>query len=178
MPATQAWGLPGRRHTPSDRDYLDKITTRKAHQMLTAGGKGEQAHEEEGHGVFTKYILEGLAGSADRDEKGYVTFSDLASYVKPKVTRMTRNSQVPQYGSIDGEGEFVFVLTKAAPTAADIPASGQEATARQPERIEPEKPKGVRMGPDVTSLAATMKNTDCQYHNYAYGGANKRNQGG
>ena len=151
---TRSGGIP-----PSDRDYLDKITTRKAHQMLTAGGKGEQAHEEEGHGVFTKYILEGLAGSADRDEKGYVTFSDLASYVKPKVTRMTRNSQVPQYGSIDGEGEFVFVLTKAAPTAADIPASGQEATARQPERIEPEKPKGVRMGPDVTSLAATMKNT-------------------
>jgi serine protease Do len=127
--------------------------------MLTAGGKGEQAHEEEGHGVFTKYILEGLDGLADRDDKGYVTFSDLASYVKPKVTRMTRNSQVPQYGSIDGEGEFVFVLTKAAPTAADISSREQEPIARQPERLEPDRQKDLRIGPDVRSLVAAMKSS-------------------
>jgi len=149
---TRSGGIP-----PSDRDYLNKITTRKAHQMLTAGGKGEQAHEEEGHGVFTKYILEGLDGSADREDKGYVTFSDLASYVKPKVTRMTRNSQVPQYGSIDGEGEFVFVLTMAAPTAAEIPSREREPVARQPERMEPDRQKDLRIGPDVTSLVAAMK---------------------
>jgi S1-C subfamily serine protease len=151
---TRSGGIP-----PSDRDYLNKITTRKAHQMLTAGGKGEQAHEEEGHGVFTKYILEGLDGSADREDKGYVTFSDLASYVKPKVTRMTRNSQVPQYGSIDGEGEFVFVLTKAPPTAVDTPAIERESVARQPERLEPVKPKDLRIGPDVSSLVASIKST-------------------
>jgi S1-C subfamily serine protease len=151
---TRSGGIP-----PMDRDYLNKITTRKAHQMLTAGGKGEQAHEEEGHGVFTKYILEGLSGSADRDEKGYVTFSDLASYVKPRVTRMTRNSQVPQYGSIDGEGEFVFVLAKGAQTAADIPADARKATTRQPERIEPEKPKDLTIGPDLTSLVAATKSS-------------------
>jgi S1-C subfamily serine protease len=149
---TRSGGIP-----PSDRDYLNKITTRKAHQMLTAGGKGEQAHEEEGHGVFTKYILEGLDGSADREDKGYVTFSDLASYVKPKVTRMTRNSQVPQYGSIDGEGEFVFVLTMAAPTAAEIPSREREPVARRPERIEPDRQKDFRIGPDVSSLVAAMK---------------------
>jgi S1-C subfamily serine protease/uncharacterized caspase-like protein len=151
---TRSGGIP-----PSDRDYLNKITTRKAHQMLTAGGKGEQAHEEERHGVFTKYILEGLDGSADRDDKGYVTFSDLASYVKPKVTRMTRNSQVPQYGSIDGEGEFVFVLTKTAPTATEIPSREREPVARQPERLEPEKPRNLTIGPDVSSLVASIKST-------------------
>jgi serine protease Do len=127
--------------------------------MLTAGGKGEQAHEEEGHGVFTKYILEGLNGSADKDDKGYVTFSDLASYVKPKVTRMTRNSQVPQYGSIDGEGDFVFVLTKAAPTAVEIPSAGREPVARQSERLEPEKQKDLTIGPDLTSLVAATKSS-------------------
>ena len=151
---TRSGGIPS-----SDRDYLNKITTRKAHQMLTAGGKGEQAHEEEGHGVFTKYILEGLDGSADRDDKGYVTFSDLASYVKPKVTRETRNSQVPQYGSIDGEGEFVFVLTRPAAAAADIPAGDRETVARQPERLESVKPKDLRVGPDVSSLVASIRSS-------------------
>ena len=95
---------------PSERDYLRKITSRKAHQMLTAGGKGEQAREEGGHGIFTKYILEAIAGAADREGKGYVTFSDIAAYVRPKVTRYSQNAQTPQYGSIDGEGEFVFML--------------------------------------------------------------------
>jgi serine protease Do len=79
--------------------------------------------------------------------------------VKPKVTRQTRNSQVPQYGSIDGEGEFVFVLTKAPPTAVDTPAIERESVTRQPERLEPVKPKDLRIGPDVSSLVASIKNT-------------------
>jgi serine protease Do len=133
---TRSGGIP-----PSDRNYLTKITTKKAHQMLTAGGKGEQAHEDGGHGVFTKYLLEGLDGSADREDKGYITFSDLASYVKPKVTRETRNSQIPQYGNIDGEGEFVFVLTKAAPMPTDTPIMEQEPVTPKPERIGPVMPK-------------------------------------
>jgi serine protease Do len=149
---TRSGGIP-----PSDRDYLNKITTRKAHQMLTAGGKGDQAHEQDGHGVFTKYILEGLDGSADRDDKGYVTFSDLASYVKPKVTRMTHNSQVPQYGSIDGEGEFVFVLTKAAPTAEDAPISKTDTITSGPERTAPDQPRDLTIGPDLSSLVARIK---------------------
>ncbi|MCX5856217.1 MAG: caspase family protein [Deltaproteobacteria bacterium] len=127
---------------PSERDYLRKITTRKAHQMLTAGGKGELAHEEGGHGVFTKYILDALDGSADRDEKGFITFSDLASYVKPKVSRYTGTKQVPQYGSIDGEGEFVFILTGMT-TAVQSDSSGLErerqSVAMEKNRLEVEK---------------------------------------
>ncbi len=106
---------------PNQRDYLKRITTRKAHQMLTAGGKGDQAHEEGGHGLFTKYVLEALDGSADRDGKGFITFSDLGSYVKPKVTHSTHARQVPQYGNIDGEGEFVFVLANL-PTEIQVDA--------------------------------------------------------
>ncbi|HOW57005.1 MAG TPA: caspase family protein, partial [Smithellaceae bacterium] len=75
---------------PHEKDYLRKITSRKAHQMLVAGGRGELAHEEGSHGVFTKYVLEALDGAADQSEKGYVTFSDISSYVKPKVSRQTR----------------------------------------------------------------------------------------
>jgi uncharacterized caspase-like protein len=127
---------------PSERDYLRKITSRKAHQMLTAGGKGELAHEESGHGVFTKYVLEALDGAADRDEKGFITFSDMASYVKPKVSRYTATKQIPQYGSIDGEGEFVFVLA-GLPAALQPDPSGLEKErqrlAEEKERMEAER---------------------------------------
>jgi uncharacterized caspase-like protein len=127
---------------PSERDYLRKITTRKAHQMLTAGGKGERAHEEGGHGVFTKYVLEALDGAADRDERGFITFSDMASYVKPKVSRYTGTKQIPQYGSIDGEGEFVFVLA-GLPAAVQPAPSGlvneRQRLTEEKERLEEEK---------------------------------------
>jgi C-terminal processing protease CtpA/Prc len=110
--------------------------------MLTAGGKGELAHEESGHGVFTKYVLEALDGAADRDEKGFITFSDMASYVKPKVSRYTATKQIPQYGSIDGEGEFVFVLA-GLPAAVQPDPSGLEKErkhlAEEKERLEAER---------------------------------------
>ncbi|MCX5846804.1 MAG: caspase family protein [Deltaproteobacteria bacterium] len=123
---------------PGERDYLRKITTRKAHQMLTAGSKGEQTKEEGAHGLFTKYVLEALDGQADRDEKGYITFSDLASYVKPKVSREAGNSQTPQYGNIDGEGEFVFVTGNSNSTdVADSRA--YDAIAVEGKKIDSEK---------------------------------------
>jgi uncharacterized caspase-like protein/type II secretory pathway component PulC len=127
---------------PNERDYLRKITTRKAHQMLTAGGKGELAHEESGHGVFTKYVLEALDGLADRDEKGYITFSDIASYVKPKVSRYTEAKQVPQYGNIEGEGEFVFVLAglKTSPSAESSDLEKElQRIAEESKRLEADR---------------------------------------
>lgn len=126
----------------SEKDYLRKITTRKAHQMLVAGGKGELAHEEGSHGVFTKYILEALDGAADRDEKGYITFSDISAYVKPKVSRQTKNSQIPQYGNLDGEGEFVFIAA-ATPVVASRPSALAEdemlKIEQEKQRLEQEK---------------------------------------
>ena len=126
---------------PSEKDYLRKITSRKAHQMIVAGGKGELAHEEGKHGVFTRYILEALDGAADRDEKGYITFSDIASYVKPKVSRQTRNSQIPQYGSIDGEGEFVFVAVTSPARTAGLKSATPFLTNNELLKIEQEKQK-------------------------------------
>lgn len=124
---------------PNEKDYLRKITARKAHQMLVAGGKGELAHEEGRHGVFTKYILEALSGAADRDEKGYITFSDIASYVKPKVSRQTKNSQIPQYGSIDGEGEFVFIAAATPLQVTDLKPMAPAPTDNELLKIEQEK---------------------------------------
>jgi predicted Holliday junction resolvase-like endonuclease len=89
--------------------------------------------------------LEALDGSADRDGKGFITFSDIASYVKPKVSRFTGTKQVPQYGNIDGEGEFVFVL-------AGLPAAQKAAT---PGIAAPQAPidEKTRLAEDERRLA-------------------------
>ncbi|MBN1545937.1 MAG: caspase family protein [Syntrophaceae bacterium] len=105
-----------------DRDYLQKITALKAHQMLTAGGSGETVQlTESGLSTFTAYILEGLDGLADGEGKGYVTFNDLASYVKQQVSRFAADKQVPQYGNLAGEGEMVFAVARqTAVTQAEV----------------------------------------------------------
>ncbi len=64
---------------------------------------------------------------AYREEKGHITFSDISSYVKSKVSHQTRNLQVPQYGNIDDEGDFVFV-SAAAPV---VSRSGKTARANE-----------------------------------------------
>lgn len=122
-----------------DRAYLQKITVRKAHQMLAAGGRGEVVHFGEGGlSIFTASVLDALDGAADRDGKGFVTFSDIASYVKLHVSRSTGSKQIPQYGSIAGEGEVVFAL------------AGQ--TAGQPKGVS--GTAGDRLEVGGTSLAA------------------------
>jgi hypothetical protein len=86
-------------------------TTARARQVLTAGSEGEEVFEVGGHGLFTKVLLEGLQGSADLDKSGYITATELYTFIAPRVLQESRNAQNPAFGRIDPElGEFVFVL--------------------------------------------------------------------
>lgn len=79
-------------------------------QVMTAGRKGQKAIEEEGHGLFTRRLLDGLRGLADRDGRGFVTVTQLAGWLGPRVARDSGGRQHPQFSALDGEGDFVFVL--------------------------------------------------------------------
>lgn len=79
-------------------------------QVLTAGRGGQKAVEEEGHGLFTRRLLDGLRGLADQEHRGFVTVTELASWLMPRVARDSEGRQNPQYAALDGEGDFVFVL--------------------------------------------------------------------
>jgi len=79
-------------------------------QVLTAGRRGQKAVEEEGHGLFTRRLLDGLRGLADQDRRGFVTVTQLAAWLSPRVVRDSGGRQHPQYSALEGEGDFVFVL--------------------------------------------------------------------
>jgi hypothetical protein len=102
---TRAFGV-----EPATNGYLQKITSLRSVQMITAGGKKEQAVEVQGHGLFTQYFLRGLDGEADRDNDKVITASELGAYLMPQVSRASGNLQTPQYGRLDGEGEVVFTV--------------------------------------------------------------------
>jgi hypothetical protein len=72
--------------------------------FLGASGKNQTAEEREidGHGRFTKHIIEGLSsGDADIDNDGNISAKDLATYVKQ---RLRSASQEPiEGGAYQGE---------------------------------------------------------------------------
>ncbi len=89
--------------------YLRKITSVPVVQIITAGADGEQAIEVGGQGLFTTYLLRAMQGEADFNHDGAVTASEIGAYVKPEVTNASRNQQTPQFGTMEGSGEIVFL---------------------------------------------------------------------
>jgi hypothetical protein len=99
--------------SPQARGYLKVVTEKRAVQMITAGRKGDLAHEQGGHGIFTLYVLRGLKGEADLNGDGVVTASELGAFVQPNVYQASGQKQLPQYGRLEGEGEVVFLVGEA-----------------------------------------------------------------
>lgn len=106
--------------TKVDAMYLEVVTKEPAVQIITAGRKGEPVLEEEGHGLFTRRLIQGIAGLADMDQNGVITGQELATWLESRVVRDSQSRQHPQYSRLDGEGQFVFVVPRKqeAPVAA------------------------------------------------------------
>ena len=63
--------------------------------VMCGAAKGKEAAEENGHGFFTRAIVEGLAGRADFFKKGRVELYDLQAYVKTRVGQLSGDEQEP-----------------------------------------------------------------------------------
>lgn len=109
------------------RRYLREITERTARQILTAGGADEQVADggPNGHSVFTWMVLQGLDGQADLNRDRYVTASELAAFVAPRVSAVAR--QTPVFGNLVGSagGDFVLALDRDVGAASDATESAE-----------------------------------------------------
>ena len=126
---------PGR---PTD-DYLAVALREPVVQVITAGRKGERAIEDGGHGLFTRRLLDGLRGLADPDGRGIITAAQLAAWLEPRVVRDSKGKMTPQYGKLDGEGQFVFVRTVKLEAKPDVrPETRVEARPEAKSDAKPE----------------------------------------
>lgn len=94
-----------------DDGYVDKLTSRRAVQMITAGREGETVVERGGRGLFTTYFLRALEGEADANGDGMVTATEIGVYLSPAVTAAADSRQTPMFGTLEGSGEVVFGLS-------------------------------------------------------------------
>jgi uncharacterized caspase-like protein len=129
---------------PSGRGYLEEVTRRSVRQMLTAGGADEEVADNgpNGHSVFTWTLLQGLEGRADLSGDGYVTASELAAYVTPAVSSLSR--QTPVFGNLAGSegGDFVFELKHDA-----------EYLSQESAQLEEE---GIRLNAELDRIRAQL----------------------
>jgi tetratricopeptide (TPR) repeat protein len=113
-------------HVPTVIDYY---ATRPVRQFITAGSDNQPVPEES---VFRQVFVRGLEGKADQNNDGYVTGTELATYVQEQVLYYRGESQTPQYGKIRDprldSGDFIFILSNSMPEhvpgnkAADLAA--------------------------------------------------------
>ncbi len=93
-------------------NFLRDNAKRIGRQMLTAGGADQLVADggPNGHSIFTWTLLQGLAGKGDLNGDGIITATELAAYVAPAVSAVSR--QTPAFGSLPGSegGDFVFEL--------------------------------------------------------------------
>jgi hypothetical protein len=99
--------------SPKLSDYLRKVGSMRVVQIVTAGGQGERVQESEGHGLFTMHFLKALDGMADLDKDGVVTGTELGAYLRPTVSQASNQAQTPLFGRLEGEGEFLFFVTRS-----------------------------------------------------------------
>lgn len=93
-----------------DMGPLRMISKLPAREIITAGTAGQVAIEKDGHGVFTKFVLDYMNAASvtwnDPDKSTLAT--DLATFVKSNVPKAAE--QMPQYNATpDSTGTFIFV---------------------------------------------------------------------
>ena len=91
---------------------IEELTDSPSVQVLTAGGELDRAFESDGHGIFTRYVLECLRGAKAVARDGVISGVELAAHVRDKVRSETGGWQSPQFGAV-GEGDVLFTMGDA-----------------------------------------------------------------
>lgn len=137
----------------ADQRYLELVLKSRTIQVLTAGRRDQPVIEDQGHGVFTRALLRGLEGHADGNGDGLITATELAAWMHPRVAQASDYKQDMQWGSLDGEGQFVFVLPHQAVASREgdrgrqgssEPAPPAAPTAVPPSEAPPPAPAGAK----------------------------------
>ncbi len=127
-------------------ENISQKTAQPVRQFITAGGADQPVPDVS---VFRRQFITGIQGTADLNKDGYVTGSELGSFLEDTVTNYSRSTQTPQYGKIRDpdldQGDFVFALPTQLASLEPIPV---------PRPVEP---------PAVTAHAKTKEQIEDDY---------------
>ena len=118
-------------------DAIAEKATRPVRQFITSGTAGQAVPDQS---EFCRAFVKGLTeNKADLNGDGYVTGSELGSYLEDYVTGATRRAQTPQWGKILNpelnEGDFVFKTRSSGGGNPPQPGTSSEAPTRTNEAL-------------------------------------------
>jgi len=130
--------------------FLEDVNQRLSYAVLVSATPGTTALADDGNGYFTRAILDGLRCNASHQPDGYVTLSNLATYVSERVTDLSDHHQQTE-SRIGGLGPLQLVRCVPPPPppppdpddAGEIiaPKSGDEVDTRGIVRVHVYKPE-------------------------------------
>ena len=95
---------------------ITKAAVRPVRQFLTSGDEDQKVSD---NGSFRQLFIDSLNGeeSADLNNDGYLTGTELGLHLENRVTNLTRAAQTPRSGKLRDprfdRGDFIFVLPKS-----------------------------------------------------------------
>ncbi len=105
----RTFAMKGSRGVTLGEKFLDEVARGEGRVILTASRASEVAGEDENvkHGIFTHYLLEGLAGKADGNGDKQVTFMEVKKYlddhVPPHARKLGKNQHPVMKGQLIGD---------------------------------------------------------------------------
>ena len=94
--------------------------------ILSSCGLNEVAYEDDQseHGVFTRYLLEGLKGNADQDADGMVSASEVSAYTSQKVKAWAFNNNKTQNPRMSANisGQILLTVNREGERLAQLSA--------------------------------------------------------
>jgi formylglycine-generating enzyme required for sulfatase activity len=115
-------------------EYINHNTMLPVRQFITSGTANETVPDRS---LFRRQFTAALDGEADEDKDGYITGTELGSFINKKVTNYSHDAQHPQYGKIRNphldKGDFVFVLKSTGTQQLNLIHTGKlEVTSLVP----------------------------------------------
>ena len=90
--------------------FASEVMRRYSRQALTAGKGDQTVSDAKGpmanHSLFTGYLLKYLTET--NVEENIISATSVMSYVYNNVSKNSNTQQIPQYGFLDGDGDFIF----------------------------------------------------------------------
>ena len=79
---------------------VTRVTTQPVRQFLTSGDAGQTVSDD---GKFARIFVEALQGQrrADGNGDGYLTASELGSFLDTRMSNYSNNKQTPRYGKLN-----------------------------------------------------------------------------
>ncbi len=108
--------------------YIEVFTEEPVRQFITSGSADQEVPD---NSICRRAFVDALAGSADFDKDGYLTGSELGTYIQKRTAEDWKGELTPQYGKLQdpnlNKGDFVFKIR--TPTTQSSTASTATANS-------------------------------------------------